>query len=309
MLPSLLRNVTCLPGPLRQSHSYYSLMGVEDPNPTEIFDSLTNPTRVDILQALASAHTESPTDPWVEYSELQDRVGIRDNGNFNYHLRELDGFIEKGTAGYTLTRAGLDIMAAVQSGRFEDDWTWGPVDAPGACLFCEESVELRYEDGVLWLTCGTDDHAMGLSASPALLVSQPDGAVIDTIAFLGNQWGATTRRGICSDCQGCVEGQIEYGGHQPDHYHYHATCHHCGAQHALPLGLYLVSHPVVWQFYERHGVDIRTTPFWTMDFAAAGAATILSEEPLRLRMEIIHEGNTLRLDITRSGSIAPQNDS
>jgi hypothetical protein len=278
-------------------------MGVDEPDPTEIFDSLTNSTRVDILEALASAYNDSPTDPWVEYSELQAMADVRDNGNFNYHLRELDGFVEKEPAGYTLTRSGMELLSAVRAGIFDADWTWGPVDAPGECPFCERSVELHYEDGVLWLTCGIDDHSMGLWASPALLDSQSDDDVIGKIAFLGNQWAARSRRGICSECQGRVDGEIEYGGSQPDHYHYHAVCDHCGSHHAIPLGLYLVSHPTVWEFYHQHGVDIRTTPFWTLDFATPGSETVLSDDPLRLCVDVTCDDEIHRLEVTRDGSI------
>lgn len=282
-------------------------MGFEEPDPTEIFDSLTNSTRVAILEELASAYSDSPTDPWVEYSDLQEMVGIRDNGNFNYHLRELDGFIEKAPAGYTLTRSGLELLSAVQGGVFDADWTWGPVDAPGECLFCDDPVELHYKDGVLWLTCGNEEHSMGLWASPALLVSQPEETLIEQIAFLGKQWGAMTRRGICSECQGRVEGRLEYGGSQPDHYHYHATCLHCGSQHGIPLGLYLISHPLVWDFYDEHGVDVRMTPFWTLDFATPGSESVVSTDPLRLQVEITYGENRLLVNVSQDGSLSSPN--
>jgi DNA-binding transcriptional ArsR family regulator len=55
-------------------------------NATEVLDSVSNTTRVEILRALADAHSDSPNDPWLAYSELQEAVGVRDNGNFNYHL-------------------------------------------------------------------------------------------------------------------------------------------------------------------------------------------------------------------------------
>ncbi len=278
-------------------------MGVDESDPEDVFDSLANETRVAILEALAGAYADSPDDPWIEYADLQERAGVRDNGNFNYHLRQLDGFVEKQPAGYTLTRGGLELLSAVQSGRFESDWTWGPVDAPGDCPFCERSVELRYEDGVLWLTCGDDDHAMGLWASPALLVSQPDADLVDHVAFLGSQWSARIRRGICSECQGRVEGRVEFGGAGVDHYHYAADCRHCGTPHGIPLALYLLGHPRVWAFYREAGVDARTTPFWTLEGARPGEATVRSEEPLRLGVELETDGRRLPLEVSRDGTV------
>lgn len=278
-------------------------MAGPESDPTEIFDSLTNETRVATLQALADAYRESPTDPWIEYSDLQARVGIRDKGNFNYHLRQLDGFVEKRPAGYALSPQGLGLLSAVSAGFYDTDWTWGAVDVPGDCLFCEEGVALRYEDGTLWLTCGTEEHEMGLPAAPALLDLHPETDIVEQVAFLGTQWSALTRRGICSECQGRVEGELEFGGFQPDHYHYHADCQHCGYQHAIPLGLYLLSHPTVWHFYHTHGVDIRTRPFWTLEWCTPGSETVLSTDPLRLAVDISQGDETLRLEIERDGTV------
>jgi len=283
---------------------YDSAMGVDPPDTADLFESLANETRVTILQALADAYGDSPADPWVEYSDLKERVGIRDNGNFDYHLRQLEGFVETRPAGYTLTPSGIELLSAARAGRFDADWTWGPVDAPGDCPFCDRAVELRYEEGVLWLTCGDDDHAMGLWASPALLVSRADDAVIDAVAFLGTQWAARTRRGICSECQGRVDGEIGLGGSGVDHYHYHAVCDHCGAPQGIPLSLYLLGHPVVWAAFRDDPVDVRTTPFWTLACNTPDEVSVRSEDPLRLRVDVELGGRRLPLAVSRDGSVS-----
>lgn len=274
-----------------------------DSNPTAVFDVVRNSTRIDILRALASAYSDAPTDPWLEYNELREAVGVRDNGNFNYHLDQLGDLVVKEPAGYTLSRVGMEIVSAVSSGVFDSDWEWGPIDAPGDCLFCDDPVQLHYEDGILWLTCGTDEHDLGLSIPPSLLESHPEEDVIERIAFLQNQWGALTRQRICSECRGYVDGRIEFGDVEPEHYHYHGHCHRCGFQHGIPLGLFLISHPAVNAFYYDHGVDIRTTPFWTVDFSTPGSETVLSTDPLRLRVEITRDGETLSLTLNRDGSV------
>lgn len=272
-------------------------------DPMDVFGAITNSTRIEILQALANAYGESPNDPWVEYTELQDVVGIRDNGNFNYHLGQLNGFIVKGSPGYRLSRVGMKLLSTVAAGVFDSDWTWGPIVAPGTCPFCDASVELYYEDGTLWLTCGTDAHELGLSVSPTLLETQPTDDIIERIAFLENRWGELIRRGICSECQGRVEGRIESGGIQPDHYHYHGECHHCGFHHGIPVGQFLLSHPTVQSFYHDHGVDILSRPFWTLDWCTPGTETVISSEPLRLRVSITYGEDALSLTVDRNGSI------
>lgn len=95
-----------------------------EPNSTGVLDSVSNSTRVEILRELADAYGDSPTDPWLAYSELREAVGIRDNGNFNYHLDQLGALIEKGSPGYRLSRIGMSVVSAVSSGVFDTEWTW-----------------------------------------------------------------------------------------------------------------------------------------------------------------------------------------
>lgn len=271
--------------------------------PTEVFDLVSNSTRVEILRALARAHADAPTDPGLEYAELRGAVGVRDKGNFNYHLDRLGDLVVKRSDGYRISRVGMGIVSAISSGVFDSEWTWGPVDAPGDCLFCDDSVELRYEDGLLWLACGTDDHSLPLSVPPSVLDSHPKDDVIERIAFLEHQWIELTRQGICSECKGYVDGEIEFGGARRDHYHYRGHCHRCGFQHGIPVGVFLTAHPAVRNFYYERGVDVRTTPFWTLDFYTPGGETVLSEDPLRLRVDVRHAGETLSLTLDRDGSV------
>lgn len=269
----------------------------------EFFDLLSNSTRIDILQTLANAYEETPTDPWLEYNELRTTVGVRDNGNFNYHLDRMGDLLVKGPAGYRLSRIGMVILSTVASGVFDPDWKWGPVDAPGDCQYCDAPVQLVYEDGNLWLTCGTDDHTIPLSVPPSVLDSHPDDAVVEQVAVLQNQWSALTRQGICADCYGHVDGDIQYGGAREDHYHYHGECHRCGFHHGVPVGLFVLGHPTVRAFYHERGVDIRTTPFWTLDFCEPGSETVLSTDPLRLRIDVTHDDDELPVTLDRDGTV------
>ena len=269
---------------------------------TDVFDRVTHATRVDVLHELASAHADDPTDPWLQYSELRDAVGVRDTGNFNYHLDELDDFVVKTDAGYRLSRTGMELVATIAAGVLDTDWTWGPVDAPGTCPFCDDDVVLHYTDGGLRLTCGTDDHAMALSAPPSLLETHPESEVVDKIAFLTHQWSETTRQGICADCHGRLTGHLEHGGSQPDHYHYLAHCHRCGYQHGVPLGLHCLTHPTVTHFYHDHGIDARTTPWWTLDWTTPGTETTHQTDPLELQVDVHCDNETLTLTIDDHGT-------
>ncbi|MFB6271202.1 MAG: winged helix-turn-helix domain-containing protein, partial [Halobacterium sp.] len=63
----------------------------------DAFERLSDPVRVELLREL---WLEGRHDP-VPYAALQDTVGVRDSGRFNYHLQRLtDVFVEKTDDGY-----------------------------------------------------------------------------------------------------------------------------------------------------------------------------------------------------------------
>jgi len=109
--------------------------------------------------------------------------------------------------------------------------------------------------------------------------------------------------GGCAACGGRVDGAVAFGGRPPEHYHYHGRCERCGFHHALPVGIYLLGDPAVESFYHERGVDVRSRPFWTLPFCRRGAETVVSTAPLRLRVDVTHEGETLSLAVDRDGEL------
>jgi len=72
--------------------------GDEDVPPEDAFSLVANETRMDVLKALWEA--DGPR----SFSALRERVGVRDSGQFNYHLGKLVGhFVRKTADGYRLS--------------------------------------------------------------------------------------------------------------------------------------------------------------------------------------------------------------
>lgn len=85
-------------------------------SPDDAFAVLGNDTRMKILQTLGEA------DEPLRFSELRDRIGVRDSGRFNYHLDKLTGhFITETDDGYALRPAGTRVVEAVLSRVVVDD--------------------------------------------------------------------------------------------------------------------------------------------------------------------------------------------
>jgi DNA-binding transcriptional ArsR family regulator len=135
-------------------HVCYRVAPASDPadstalSPDEAFSVLGNETRVRMLQTLGEA--AGP----LSFTELRDRVGIRQGAQFNYHLDKLVGhFVAKTDDGYALRQAGRRVVEAVLSGAITDDptverteveaWPCPYCGAPSEVAFREERVE-RY---------------------------------------------------------------------------------------------------------------------------------------------------------------------
>ncbi|WP_232701338.1 winged helix-turn-helix domain-containing protein [Halobacterium wangiae] len=77
---------------------------------SDAFDTLSDRTRAAILGTLFDA------DGPVAYTDLLTATGVEDNGRLNYHLRRLDGLVDRGDDGYVLTDRGRamvrDVLAA-----------------------------------------------------------------------------------------------------------------------------------------------------------------------------------------------------
>ena len=85
-------------------------MAPQTSDPTDALEVLGNETRMAILQELADA------DRTLSFSDLRERVGTRDTGKFNYHLRKLCAyFVRQTEGGYELGHAGTRVIAAAET--------------------------------------------------------------------------------------------------------------------------------------------------------------------------------------------------
>ncbi|MFB6095486.1 MAG: hypothetical protein ABEJ71_03415 [Halodesulfurarchaeum sp.] len=115
------------------------LASMADDEPTALataFELLSDESRVRILRELyrcgggpraseghdVAGGTE-PDDGRLPFSTLKERVGIRDSGQFNYHLARLKGvYVRQTGQGYELTREGRAVARLLlESGSVDTD--------------------------------------------------------------------------------------------------------------------------------------------------------------------------------------------
>lgn len=93
-----------------------TLSAVDPDEVSEAIELLSDEVRLGIVLELAAAAATAPEGDSVGFADLRERVGVRDSGRFNYHLRRLcGGFVERTDGGYRLTEDGAavaDTLAA-----------------------------------------------------------------------------------------------------------------------------------------------------------------------------------------------------
>jgi hypothetical protein len=219
------------------------------------FAAVADELRVRILRELWDA------DGPLAFSELRDRVDVRDSGRFNYHLGELRGrFVESGDDGYDLRYAGRRLVGALHSGVYTDEVeAVGPQPVDGACHECGADLVAVYEDETGQIDCtGCDVTLVHTDVPPAFVEGRED----DLAAAIDGYVRSTQRKvtaGFCSACSGPVAGRLEDTDYGPQGVF---ECERCGSTfYALAVGLAL-DHTATISFFADHGRDLRDVPIW-----------------------------------------------
>lgn len=291
------------------------------------FSILGNETRLAILYELWESQGRYDSGSYassrVTFSELRERVGMRDSGQFSYHLEQLVGeFVGKGDAGYTITGAGSEIIRAVVGTVGVENPAPNPVAVPNSCWICDGTTELRYDDGKIFHCCTECSGAFNQHESqPPGLLSYAD---TTRSAFAGRDLvevadAVRTRQktkqecfiqGVCSTCLGVVARSLVIcDDHDPE-----GVCDDCGTRFEAHLQLecvvckhwisgpvdYLMSlHPAVSSMYIERGVPFTYEPETMMKRPAGlwpvGKRTqsVVSVDPPAVRVTLTYEGGEL----------------
>ena len=175
------------------------------------FSLIANDIRLNILWNLWNIYTDDPSpepEP-VPFSTLKDRVGVRDSGQFHYHLDELvPQFITRHDEGYTLTYAGGRIVGAGFSGVYTDTDTTLEERAIDECASCDGTLQLRYEQGHAIVDCGSCETTHVMSVPPILVETHDVKVNPELLGTFATTQLQQTIRGFCYLCSGPVEGTV-----------------------------------------------------------------------------------------------------
>lgn len=253
----------------------------------DAFELLSHDTRMAAMRVLWEA------DDQLRFSEIAERAGIDDTGNFNYHFGKLVGhYVRKHGEVYGLTRSGRQAMTAVLAGDVTERAPFEPESLSESCPFCGSSIELRYYADQLRVLCsscagtfqpgretprGTDNPHGTLSTfafPPAGLRDRVPEDVLDAALLRLLTRTQQFTGGICPDCAGPVERTVQIcGDHESTGICTHCEsrfaglvtfqCETCRTTRSSVLGLVAMNDTRLLSAFQDHGYDLYD-PSWSL---------------------------------------------
>ncbi|WP_435196513.1 ArsR/SmtB family transcription factor [Natronomonas sp. EA1] len=268
---------------------------VEHRPPEAVFALLGNETRVDILRALAEA--DGPR----SFSALRERVGMRDSGQFNYHLGKLVGtFVTDGEAGYELSMAGRQVVGAVIAGTYTAEATMEPIAVDDPCPTCgKRPLVATYEDEHARLECPTCEEWQNRFGFPPGTLDQyaPEELPAAFDRWMYSLFERITS-GFCANCAGRLAGVLDT---EADPFVIRWICERCGDEARSSATSPLLYHPATQGFFYDHGIDPTATPSWRL----VSMRDIAEErtDDGRVAVTITLDGDTLSAHIETDGTV------
>jgi ribosomal protein S27AE len=278
---------------------------IERQSPQEVFALLGDDVRVGILEALG----ETP-DETVPFAELHRRVGVRDSGQFNYHLGKLRGsFVRRTDDGYELTHAGRQVVGAMHAGMYTANATIDPIPTDADCPICGGRVVASYADETARMSCEScEEWRNEFSFPPGAL----DQFAREELPDAFDRWMRHVVRGVidgfCYTCAGRMRGSLvvedptgEFAD-VPAHVEY--ECGRCGstARTSAPLPAHF--HPAVQGFLYENGVDTTREPTWSLDDLVDPDLTLESADPPRVHVRFEGDGESLGIVMEGDASVS-----
>ncbi|MFC4405739.1 DUF7351 domain-containing protein [Haloarchaeobius iranensis] len=285
---------------------------------SDAFGALGSETRMAVLQSLVE--DGSPVDR--SFSALFDASDEDTSAGFAYHLRQLDGtFVRKREDDrYELTDAGLRVARGIAAGAYTDSVDRAPVALDDPCPFCEaDSLEAHVADNVTTVGCtACERDLLELPFPPAGYATHDDEALPDAFDRYHRHRIGAFDDGVCPTCGGRVRTRVEPVGEddaggdggdgtgegavdRPQPVTARYACEGCGDRLRCPVALTVLDHPAVVAFYHDHDRDVADRSVWNV--GGEWAETLLSTDPLAVRVTTRLDDEELALYVARDGSV------
>lgn len=284
---------------------------VEQRSPEDAFELMAHEIRLGILESLNAA------DQPLAFGELRQRVGTEDPGRFNYHLGKLaDRFVEEREQGYELTGPGRRVVGGILSGGYTKTLDADPVAVDGSCSECGSPLEAQFHTNGVRIVCQACEFAF---TDPQIPAGALEGISRESVSTIVDRWlkqvHAAADYGFCYNCDGRLNRKVVLPSDEtaPDwliESELAATalydCERCGMGWQSILPYAILNHPAVVAFHYKHGIDLRKTPHWNLEWPTGGLARTVNESPTRVDVPIALEDETRIFTIDRDLDVIHQ---
>lgn len=292
--------------------------------PEKAFALLGNATRLSILRTLWEA--EEPFEvAGLTFSELRERTGVGDSGQFNYHLDQLvPQFVLHEDDGYRLSFAGSTVLKAILAGTVTRDPELGPVEIDEECPHCDAPITVRYVGSYTYVACTECDGNVKSEAIPGLLVGfqlpaaglrdrGPEAVLDATLSYELNRYDMR-RDGVCPECGGPVETWLDVCEVHPDEGYCDAClgldgvrvrwlCSVCRDDAWGPAYALLLHHPATTAVLHEHGVTAERGDWAFIALGGHVAEAVESVAPVQVRYTLDYEGARLSMTFDGDGEV------
>ena len=265
-------------------------------SPAAAFELVAHETRVAVLEALRAADGGP-----LEFGEIREAVGVEDPGQCHYHVDRLtDRFVRRTDGGYCLSPAGWRLVGAVVSGGLTASLSSERVAAEGSCSECDGSLVARLREGGVTVACADCGFVQSdPDIPPDVLTNWRREEIPTVVGRYLHRWSVDAAHGFCPNCEGRVDRVVAtpadpaapewYEGGEVDALVV-TECRRCGFWWHAAVPIAALAEPSVVAFHHEHGVDLRDSPWWTLEHLEIGAASV-SEDPRRVRVPMELDGD------------------
>ncbi|MFC6964350.1 winged helix-turn-helix domain-containing protein [Halocatena marina] len=259
----------------------------------EAFQLLANETRIEILHALWTRPTWEAT-----FTELKTVVGMRDSGQFQYHLDKLVGtFIKRTDHGYTHLAGSIALYRAMLGTLGGPDSVSSiMLDTP--CPACDRSLRLIYENQVFAARCPScEESVLSSPFLPAGIIDRSNNELLSAFDTWSRKPVDLLQSGVCPWCRSTVSHTFEQRD-DPEEVRITHRCDRCQGFLTTHVGEVILSDPAVVTFFYLLGRDITVPPYWSLPFCmTSNGVTVLSKAPWAVEQTIRYQGETLCLHL------------
>ncbi len=277
--------------------------------PEEAFALLADETRLGILRAIWDADVRT-----VTFTELRRAVGMRDPGQFNYHLNKLVGrFVVRTDEGYRLTQTGKQVNGAIASGMYTAHESLDPIALDHRCRRSGEQLTLRYERETVRIeceSCPVCPSGWEAPVPPVVFAGHDSDEIPEAVSRYFRTKVRQAVNGFCPYCSGRMESTVtpfDAADHErlsedrSDDLTSRSLdpavwfdCRQCGAVSKVALDhALLLTDPVVANFHRENRISVRGRSIWELSELGPDEIDLESRHPLRVAVTFRVDESTL----------------